>query len=440
MKRFLILVCLMVLAAPAWATVNATADGSGADCVRRLIAGQNIDVGRVELEWDDHNLTVTYVIEAGGWELEEVHFGWWDRDGDLPAHAVPGQLQYGRENLSGTVHSFTISADNLCTFKKTAGVRRVGYTASDEKCEDCPCWFAAHAVVVRDCPTDKDIFIAGDYPEGARIKIGPQGRTSYFNVWIDGNRTLHGDTFNGWCLDARKEIPEGIWLDSGVIYEWKNLKGIVKNAENMPLIQWIAAQNYVGQVLRCGVIVQRNHVQNAIWNLAHGRGVSCVAQSIVDSARSALAAKNIGRSCWEIAADFVLTPRLCTLISPPDGIACIDYQPIYSYKYVREECPTKTPTATITPTRTATATRTITPTRTATLTPSTTPTGTPPPTETHTPTATATDTPRDTPTSTPTATSTPSPCPPQEETAWAFGSVEFGIGWGWFFECCEGGE
>jgi len=422
MKRFLIAVCLVLAAGPAWASVAPTTETHDYDCTRRLIAGQNIDVGYVGLRWEDHKLKVSYIIEAPGWELKEVHFGWWDKEENLPIHAVPGQLQYGREGLSASEHSFTIDKDNLCTFNK-------GSTPF-EKCHDrCPCWFAAHAVVERPCLKDKGIYKPGNYATAAQMKVTRQGRSSYFNVQIDA-QGIDATVNNGWCLDARKEIPEGLWLDSEVLYEWDELENVIDNPENMPYIQWIARQNYVGRTTRCGTIVQRDHVQNAIHNLAHDRGIGCVATALVNEARAALRTKNIAPSCWEMAADFVLTPRFCTMVAPPDGFACIEYQPIYSYRYERETCPTNTPTPTMTDTPTKIPTRTKTPTRRP---PTETPTGTftPPPTDTPTPTHTHT------PTATATATATSTPCPPQRETAWAYGSVEFGIGWGWFFECCE---
>jgi hypothetical protein len=393
--------------------------------VRRLIAGQNIDVGRVELEWLDHDLKVTYIIEAADWQIKEVHFGWWYQESDLPIHAIPGQLQYVREHLNEREHTFTISKDNLCTFTKG--------TVEFEKChQNCPCWFAAHAVVERPCPTEKNVYIPGEYATSAIVNVTRQGRSSYFNVRIQGEG-INADVNNGWCLNHKKELPEGLWLDSGVIYEWQDLEGVIKYPENMPYIQWIAEQNFVGRETRCGVIVNRDHVQNAIWALSMGRGVGCVARALVNEAKRAVRNKDIARTCWTIAADFVLTPRICTMVAPPDGFACADYQPIYSYKYVRDKCPTATPTPTATNTRTPRPTRTPTPTRTNTPTGTETPRDTP----THTPTSTATPTHTPTRTATNTPTGTATPCPPQRETAWAYGSVEFGIGWGWFWDCCE---
>jgi hypothetical protein len=429
MKRLLIAACLAALASPVWANIQPKTGGSNPDCSQRLIAGQNIDVGRVDLTWRSDELHVNYIIESPGWKIKEVHFGTYHREGDLPIHAIPGQMLYGREGLDHTGWSFTIDREHICPHQKVF----------DPKCDSCDCWFAAHAVVERDCPKGKGIYRPGNYATSARVKVNRQGRSSYFNLQIEGDG-INAVVNNGWCLDARKDVPEGIWMDAGVIYEWDELETIVDNPENMPYIQWIAEQNFVGRTSRCGAIVNRDHVQNAIWNLAHDRGVGCVARSLVNEARRSVRSKDIERSCWEMAADFVIQPCIHRCEVEGDAASCYCdpvWQPIYSYKFERETCPTNTPTPTATNTRTATPSSTQTPTRTATLTPSTTPTGTPPPTATHTPTATATDSPTDTPTATPTATSTPSPCPPQRETAWAFGSVEFGIGWGWFFECCE---
>jgi len=412
-----LIVGLLLACLPAAANIQPqSASGGGSDCTRRLIAGQNQDVGYVSLDWKSDGLKVDYIIEEEGWYMTEIHFDWYHKESDLPSHAVPGHMKFSREDMHATTATFFIEREHLCPHDK----------AFSPKCYSCDCWFAAHAVIKKDCPpegwdkTAKTIIIPGDYTTSAKVKVTRQGRSSYFNLQIQGTG-INAVVNNGWCLDSRVKLPEGMWLDAGVIYDFDDpeLANWVKYPENMKYVQWIAEQNYVGRTLRCGAIVQRTHVQNAVWNLMHDRGVGCVAGAIVADAKRAFRSKNIARSCWTLAADFVLTPRL------DDDIT---YQPIYSYKYVKEECPTATPTPTNTDTPTETPTRTPRP---PTKTPTDTPTGTytQTPTDTHTPTHTHTETPTHTPTAT--------PCPPRTETAWAYGSIEFEIGWGWFFKCCK---
>jgi len=389
------------------------------ECVRTLYAAQDIDVGWVRTRWESDHLRVDYQTEDG-WRIREVHFGWFDPD-NLPAHPAPGSMPYGFEDLDTDHFNFNIPKENFCDG------------------EDCACVFAAHAVVFKDeCPDARAKTIYDDsysWPDHARVKIHEQGRSSYFNVWLDGDRPLRGDVFNGWCLDSRKPIERGHWYDAEVIYEWEELSGIIDRPENMDAIEWLATRGYVGTTIRCGQIITRQHVQNAIWNLAHGRGVGCMAGALVDEALAAISAKNLVRRCWERDATFVIQPKRCYRVD--DAVVCTnDLQPIFSYKYGVTDCPTATPTATATNTKTKTPTRTSTPTRSATYTATKTATGTPPPTNTptDTPTATRTHTHTHTPTDTPTA--TPTPCEGRTETAWAFGRYVCATSWCWYFECC----
>lgn len=393
------------------------------ECRRDLIAAQEIDVGEVIVHRHSDKLVVEYIIDEPGWEIREAHFGCWPSEEDLPPHPAPGSMPWGFEDLSGTHFSFEISDENECF-------------------DDC--YYAAHAVVAKnECPSEsmaKTIYVPSDrYPEFARVKVAKHGRFGYFNVWLRSEGNLNGDIHSGWCLDGRKPIEQGKWYDAEVIYEWDELKGLVDYPENLPAIEWITTRGYVGQEVRCGVIVQRTHVQNAIWNLAYGRGVGCVARAIVNEALAAVAAKTLVRTCWQRGATFVIQPYHCT--QHDDMVACTPHvQPIFSWNALKMECPTATPTATATNTYTPTNTRTPRPpTKTPTNTPppTNTPTGTPPPTDTptHTPTWTHTPTHTHTPTDTPTA--TPTPCRERKETAWAQGAYPCDLSWCWYFKCCE---
>lgn len=444
-RRIGVLIALVMLfALPISATVRATSGGGSYDCRKRLIAGQTIDVGYVDLDWREDVLHVKYVVNKPGWYMTEVHFSAYHKEEDVPDNQPPGQMMYTKEGLSHTVWEFNINKEFICPQDKST------------KHYTCYCWFAAHAAVQKDCPPNgwddkiaKDIIIPGDYSEYAEIKVTQEGRSSYFNVQIRGDG-INATANNGWCLDKNADLPEGQWLDSWVLYDFDStmLGDWVKYPENMKYVQWIAEQNYVGRTTRCWTIVQRTHVQNAIWNLMQGRGIGCVAQQIVDEAIQAVdfSAKNIERSCWTLAADFALLPYFAQsyICAPPDGICIyyIPYQPIYSYRYVKEDCPTATPTPTQTDTYTPTNTRTprpptSTPTRTHTYTETPTGTFTPPPTDTptETPTHTHTYTPTHTRTHTPTSTATP--CPPRTETAWAAWDISWTISWGGAFECCQ---
>jgi hypothetical protein len=391
------------------------------ECRRDLIAGQDEVAGEVTLHWRDDKLGVEYQT-TGGWRLKEVHFGWWNEADDVPPHGSPGLFPYSAEDLDTAHYEFEIS-------KETVGPA---------------CYFAAHAVVVKsDCPEEsmaKTIYVPSDrYPDFARMKVAPVGRFGYFNVWLRSDGNLNGDIHSGYCLDGRKAIEPNVWYDAEVIYEWDELEGIVDHVGNMDAIEWLATRGYIGSAIRCGTIVSRSHVQNAIWHLAYGRGVGCVAGALVDEALAATHSKNFQRSCWQRDATFVIQPYICT--RQDDAVACSnDVQPVFSWRASKIECPTATPTPTATDTATPTPTRTPrppTPTPTNTRPPTNTPTGTPPPTSTPTETPTATPTATHTHTPTDTPTPTPTPCHEREETAWAMWDIAWEISWGGAFECCE---
>jgi hypothetical protein len=379
------------------------------ECKRELIAGQNTDVGEVIVHRHSDKITVEYIIDVPGWEFDQIHFGCWDSEDDLPAHPAPGGMPWSFEDLSGTYFTFDIPDDNECF-------------------DDC--YYAAHAVVKQDtCPEKlaKTIYVPNDrYPDYAKIKVAKFGRFGYFNVWMRSDGNLNGDIHSGWCLDGRKSIEPGLWYDAEIYYDWEDLDGIVERPWNMPAIEWISSARILGRATRCGVVVQRQHIQNAIHHLAHGRGIGCVAQAIVDEALAAVRSKTFNRTCWQRGATFVIQPYICN--QQEDMVACTNSpQPIFSWNSVKMECPTETPTPTATDTPTLTPTRTPRP---PTKTPTDTPTGTPPPTSTPTHTHTHTETPTDTPTPTPT------PCEGRSETAWARGEIPCDISWCSFFRCC----
>ncbi|MCG8431190.1 MAG: hypothetical protein MJA29_08445, partial [Candidatus Omnitrophica bacterium] len=284
MKRFLTMALVLMFAIPVAADIGnpppnyCDATKCRKECVRDLIAAQHFNVGYVKVHWENDHVKVEYVIEDTQWQLKEVHFGWFGDD--LPPHAVPGQMQYGFEGLSGHYFTFNIPIDQLCedddddkATTKDLRIRRPGRITGDDDDGGCVCNFAAHAVVTRDGECEKSraktIFVERNYPDAGLMKATRQGRTSYFNVWIKSDAQLNGHVFNGWCLDARKKLDEGRWYDVEIIYDWSQVTDdIVKFPENLKYIEWITEQNYVGNVIRCGAIVQRDHVQNAIWHLA----------------------------------------------------------------------------------------------------------------------------------------------------------------------------
>ncbi len=424
--RKLLFVVLLLAVSPVFAEVVGGATEaqsvafSNANCSFPLVAGQHTEVGDVYLDWDNGNLTVTYMISDLDWWITEIHFGWFDSP---VGYAIPGQMQVKFDQLHDQSIQFVIPKSEL------------------ESVPNCP-YFAAHAVVKRSRECNQGFGSKRIYdpnfvlPKYAQFAAFYMGKNSMYRLEVRSDGILNGNGYNGWCLDRDAEVYAGRWHNAFVTADWSELDGYVDRPENMDLVEWIVRQNYVGRKSFCGKIVQREDVQEAIWYLVDDPqiGIGCVSRAIVAEAYRHRGTKSLPRDCWGLKGIFAFLPiytSVCTedTCKPVPGYTV---QPMLTDYMGVIECPTKTPTPTLTPTRPPYNTPTPTATRTATGTPTSTPTGTRTPT--WTPTSTPTATPSATPTSTPTAT----PCTvTDEETAWARGEYAFDQKWGWFIECCD---
>jgi hypothetical protein len=425
MKRLLFFLVLVV-AVPAFADHSSypvtDANGitmpfsHGVDCTFALVDEHGDNIGDVTFDWSDDTLVVS-VIVAEKWQyITDIYFGAFSSpQSDVNPVSLPWQFL----DLEVQAYEFEIPREEFCDYK-TQG----------PKCH-CNCHFAVFAEVKRTVPCDKKwspsvktIYDENfDLPRYAEFRSHIGGISSPFRLDIRGEHPLDKVRVDAWCLDKDAEVRNGQWYDAGVIWDWDRLDGIVDNPENMYLVEWIVINQYVGKKIRCGEIVQRHHVQNAIWFLVDEPTIrlDCVEKEIVrDAYNHATMRKNFFRNCWGLKALYVLAP-MYTLDEEGNRSPGHLVQPMLADYWGIEECPTATPTPTATRTRTPrpptkTPTRTATPMDTATPTP--TPTGTVPPTHTPTRTATWTATPTATPTSTMTPTATPTPCIEQEY-AWS---------------------
>jgi len=444
-KLAFLMIFLMLSSIPAYCeVVNGASTGptalamtTGSDCDFPLIAGQNQEVGTVYLDWTTDDLNVTYAIDDIDWWITEIHFGWFDAP---EGYAIPGQMQVKFDQLHTQIVQFSVPRDEICPDK----------AGSEEKCT-CFCYFAAHAVVQRsrECGSEGSgsKTILGpvlELPKYAEFAAYLSGPNSMYRLEVKSDGILNGNGYNGWCLDRDAEVYAGRWHDAFVVSDWEDLDGFVDRPENMDLVEWIVRENLVGRRSYCGQIVQRHHVQNAIWYLVDDppTGIGCVAREIVADAYRHQGQKTIQRDCWGLRGIFAFLPIYRTFFDSngdPHQIPNYTVQPMLTDYMGVIECPTQTPTPTPTNTRPP---RTPTPTRTpsSTATPTATPTGTLTPTGTPTNTATPTSTATPTASSTPTPSPTPTPCRvTDEETAWAKDSrYPFSQKWGYFLGCgCE---
>ncbi len=143
MKKILgVLVAIMalaILAVPAMATEE-----------KDLLAGQDIDVGYVEVWNDGDNLYVKYVVEKEGWCMTETHLHVAESEEDIPqtdsrgrgnsgGNPIPGQFEYSMEHDCVTEYTYEISLSDFdvnCSEDLTVAAHAVveynGYTDVEE--------------------------------------------------------------------------------------------------------------------------------------------------------------------------------------------------------------------------------------------------------------------------------------------------------------------
>lgn len=424
-KATVVLVTLLLIVPFAGAEVigSTTVDSrmssftTGVDCEFPVKDSHGDEIGRSYFNWTSDELIVT--VNVFGWSLEEVYFGWFT---DPQYDINPISLPVVYTGLDTQSFQFTVLRSELCP-QRIDGV----------KCS-CLCWFALYVQVQRevDCDSRTKTLYNPELvlPTFAEFRAYLGGTNAQYRLEIRSNGTLNSNGFGGWCLDEQADVYSGRWHNASITPDWGPY---VDHPENVDLVEWIVRQGLVGTTTYCGQIVQRYHVQNAIWYLVDEptRGLGCVAQAIVNDAYRHRGQKALDRNCWGLSGIFALIPlytEVCAQGGDCRNIPEYTVQPMLTDYWEVIPCPSATPTRPPTPTRTITPTRpptstptltqTPTQTATATVTPTATasPTGTPPPTSTPTPSATATatytvtSTPTPTCTASPTYTPTPTPC------------------------------
>lgn len=157
-----------------------------------LLAGQNNDVGEVQVWNDAENLYITYVIDAPGWFLTETHLHVACSEGEIPqtkkGNPIPGQFEYSAEH------------DYLTEYPLDP------IPLSSIEC--CIPFIAAHAVVVH---------IAEDcvalYSDGTETFEAYTGSTCGDLILREGTAELAWEPYS--------DTDPSVW-DSGVDYAFTN--------------------------------------------------------------------------------------------------------------------------------------------------------------------------------------------------------------------------
>ena len=273
----LTLALIALIASPAWAVVeeaDATLKCDQPVCSTALLAGQNINVGTVEVFFEGNTLRVVYTVDPGNdWSLTETHLY---VDGVPPVKAAPGQFPYSHEDL-GNVKSDTYEFT---------------YAAAPSGCV----YFAAHAVVETIVGYDFDPSILQvDLPDQVTmsVKYPSAGDPAYFETTVTGGTVLDG-VYDGWCIDLGRTINQNVNYTANVYSSYEEVPdGTVDKPENLHLVNWVINQGFVGQQsTSCAGTFTYGDVQRAIWSLIDvsqstagiGSYSDCRVNEIVDAA------------------------------------------------------------------------------------------------------------------------------------------------------------
>jgi len=108
-----------------------------------LLAGQDINVGQVEVWNDAENLHITYVIDEPGWYLTETHLHVACDESDIPqnkkGNPIPGHFDYSSEHEISDIEieePFVISLDSIGCCNPVIAAHAVVVHVADEVCED----------------------------------------------------------------------------------------------------------------------------------------------------------------------------------------------------------------------------------------------------------------------------------------------------------------
>jgi hypothetical protein len=232
---------------------------NGGSCTSILKAGQNIDVGCVEVSNDATNLNVKYVID-GGWCMTESHLDVQVNHADIPqtskGNPIPGRFEYKADHES-CVQAYTYTIPML------------------EACCGDGVEIAAHAVVTQyfeEGQANLDS-LKENLPETAVIYVTHPGTTtgdpSYWDIVI-GDGPLAG-SYDGNCIDTDNTMSSGQTYTVRVFSSYdENVDWItiVEYPGNLDLVNYVINQEWLTRSSSsCGGVYNYGEVQRAIWQL-----------------------------------------------------------------------------------------------------------------------------------------------------------------------------
>jgi len=214
-----------------------------------LVAGQTNDIGDVFItKAADGGIVVDVYVTKDGYYMTSAEVAWGKTEDGLPhsnGGLTPGKFKYKLANLVYSNHvTFTIPASDLSGI--AAGTKLL---------------VAVHA----------SISSGGATYETFKSSITDSTTFTLVNPSADGNSyfgvTINGVTYRGWCIDTSRQTQ-----GAPTEYKFNTYSstdslpaGLINNSENMPFVNWIINQNYVGKTASDGTPYTYGDVQMAIW-------------------------------------------------------------------------------------------------------------------------------------------------------------------------------
>lgn len=260
MKRLTVILLFGAVALLAWpveATVEAEAELKCADppCSTPLLAGQTIDVGTVDVFYENGTLRVVFNIEENnGWFLTETHLFVGTNE---PTKSAPGRFPYKHEDLD------YVATDSY----------EFSFPIPPTEC----LYFAAHAVVetvvgYEFVPEDFQF----DLPDQVTMKVTqPADRASYFTTQV-----LEGPLagfYDGWCIDIGHTISLGPTYTANVYSSYEQLPDEINidKPEFLPQVNYIINHFHEGEPSSSGTPFTACDIQRAIWTLIDDSMTGC---------------------------------------------------------------------------------------------------------------------------------------------------------------------
>ena len=236
--------------APATGQSGITYLTKGGSSTINLLAGQNIDVGEVQVYNDDTYLYIKYIIDEPGWYLTETHLHVACSEEDIPqnktGNPTPGKFMHNEEyNLLD--YKTVVILDPIL-------LESIGCNKSDE---DPAIVIAAHAVVCKLSEVKSFTLVSDTETECAGFtnidpSVNPLNPLNYKGTWnpaVDLSSPLPGtwysentSPFIGAFWISSANLPEG--LDSDDQYRlFRDMFEIPAGAVNRQGKLWMSADN-----------------------------------------------------------------------------------------------------------------------------------------------------------------------------------------------------